>query len=83
MENLSNSSAIDLEGHSTNRPPLFDGTNYQFWSTKMSIYMRSCDYLMWDVVVDGLIVPLRKIRENEELEPKQRNGWTNAELKKI
>ena len=38
---------------------------------------------MWDVVVDGLLVPIRKIRESEELVPKQRSKWTNGELKKI
>ena len=53
MASSTNSSAVGLEGHSTNRPPLFDGTNYQF---------RSRDYLMWDVVIDGHFVPMRKIR---------------------
>ena len=62
MATLSNSSIVGLEGHSTNRPPLFDGTNYQFWSIMMSIFMRSRDYLMWDVVIDGHFVPMRKIR---------------------
>ena len=49
----------------------------------MSIFVRSCDYLMWDVVVDGLFVPLKKIRGSEELVPKQRNEWINSEVKKI
>ena len=34
-------------------PPLFDGSNYQFWSNRMSIFMQSYDYEMWDVVLDG------------------------------
>ena len=83
MANLSNSSTAGLKGQSTNRPPLFDGTNHQFWSNIMSIYMRFCDYLMWNVVVDGPFAPMRKIRGCEELEPKKMNEWTNAELKKI
>ena len=45
--------------------------------------MRSCDYLIWDVVVDGYFFPMRKIRGREELEIKQKSEWTNVELKKI
>ena len=56
MKNLSNSSTVGLKGHSTNRSPLFDRTNYEFWSTRMNIYMRSCDYLMWNVIVYGPFV---------------------------
>ena len=49
----------------------------------MSIYIRSCNYLMWDVIVDGHFVLMRKIRGGEELEPKQRSEWSNGEVKKI
>ena len=45
--------------------------------------MRSYDYHMWDLMVDGLFVTLRKIRGSGEQVPKQRNEWTNGEVKKI
>ena len=83
MASSTNSSAASLEGHSTNRPPLFDGTNYQFWNTRMSIFIRSCDYHIWDVVVDGSFVFMRKIRGSGEQVPKQRSEWSNGEVKKI
>ena len=83
MENPTNSSTTSLEGHSTNKPTLFDGTNYQFWNNRISIYIRSYDYLMWDIVIDDLFVLLRKIKGNEELELKQMSEWTNVEVKKI
>ena len=83
MASSKNSSTTGLEGHSTNRPLLFDRTNYQFWSTRMSIFMSSCNYLMWDIVVDDLFVPMRKIRGSEEIVPKQKSEWVNGELKKI
>ena len=51
--------AAGVEGHSTNRLFLFDGSNYQFWSNRMSIFMRSYDYEMWDVVLDGPYVPMK------------------------
>ena len=41
----------------------------------MNIYMTSCDYLMWDVVVDGPFVPMIKIKGTAK--------WTNGEVKKI
>ena len=45
--------------------------------------MRSCDYLMWDVVIDDPFVHMKKIKGSEELETKQRSEWTNGEIKKI
>ena len=49
----------------------------------MSIYMRSCDYEMWDVVVDGLYMLSKTKRRSEELEPKLRSEWTEAKVKKV
>ena len=46
MATSSNSTATGMEGYSINKPPLFDGTNYQFWCNKMSIFMRSFNYEM-------------------------------------
>ena len=83
MASSSNSSTVDMKGHSTNRPPLFDGTNYQVWSNKMSVYMRSCDYEMWDVVMDGLYVPTKTKERSEELKPKLRSEWTDVDMKKV
>ena len=37
---------------SINRLPLFDGSNHQFRSNHMSIFMWFYDYEMWDVVLD-------------------------------
>ena len=83
MISSSNSSAAGMEGHSTNRPPLFYGTNYQFWSNGMSIYMRSCDYEIWEVVMDGPYVPTKTKEGSEELEPKFYNEWTDVDMKKV
>ena len=66
---LINTLAAGVEGHSTNRPPIFDGTNYQFWSNRMSIFMRAYDYEMWDVVLDDLYVSMKIKVGSEALEP--------------
>ena len=61
--------AAGVEGHSTNKPPIFDGSNYQFWSNRISIFMRSYDYEMWDIMLDGLYGPMKTSMGSEALEP--------------
>ncbi|WRX29158.1 hypothetical protein QQP08_021645 [Theobroma cacao] len=74
---------IVAEGQSTNRPSLFDGSNYPYWSTRMSIYIRAIDYEMWDVITDGPFMPLTVNVVTNELMPKPRSEWTEAETKKV
>ena len=38
---------------------------------------------MWDVVLDDPYVSMKKNEANEELEPKLRSEWTEAEVKKV
>ena len=75
--------ATGVEGHSTNRPPLFDGLNYQFWSNRISIFIRSYDYKMWDVVLDGLYVPMKINTRVEASVPKLRSKWSESKVKKV
>ena len=78
-----NTLEADVEGHSTNRPPLFDGSNYQFWSNRMSIFIRTYDYEMWDVVLDGPYVSIKTKVKSEVLEPKIKSEWIELEIKKF
>ena len=78
-----NTIAVGVEGHSTNRPPIFDGSNYQFWSNRMSIFMQSYDYKMWDVVLDGPYVPMKTSTGVKALVPKLRSEWSESEVKKV
>ncbi|XVF19293.1 hypothetical protein REPUB_Repub11eG0097800 [Reevesia pubescens] len=64
-----------LEGNATNRPPLFDSTNYQFWSTRIAIYIQACDMDMWDVITEGPFIPTMKDKDGEEV-PKPKSEWT-------
>ena len=38
------------EGHSTQRPPLFNGSNYNYWKYRMKIYLQSLNYELWNIV---------------------------------
>ena len=49
----------------------------------MSIFMRAYDYEMWDVVLDGPYIPMKNKLGSEAMEPKTRNEWTEAEIKKV
>ena len=39
-----------FKGHSTQRPPLFDGSNYNYWKCRMKIYLQSINYELWNIV---------------------------------
>ncbi|EOY08386.1 Uncharacterized protein TCM_022758 [Theobroma cacao] len=75
--------SIVAEGQSTNRPPLFDDSNYPYWSTRMSIYIRAINYEMWDVITDGTFMPSTVNVVTNELMPKPRSEWIEAETKKV
>ena len=45
--------------------------------------MRSCDYEMWEVVMDGPYVPTKTKEGSEELEPKLKSEWTDMDMKKV
>jgi hypothetical protein len=38
------------DGSSTNRPPLFDGTNFSFWKIRMRTHLMSLGVDVWDVI---------------------------------
>ena len=46
-----------MEGSSSNRVPLFDGTNYAFWSRKINTYISSLGYYVFQFVIIGYKVP--------------------------
>ncbi|XVF37160.1 hypothetical protein REPUB_Repub19eG0122000 [Reevesia pubescens] len=71
-----------LEENSTNRPPLFDGTNYQFWSTRIAIYIQACDIDMWDVITEGPFIPTMKDKNVEEVS-KPKSEWTSVKKPKV
>ena len=44
--------------------------------------MQSYDYEMWDVVLDGPYMPMKKNKGSEESKLKLRNEWMEAKVKK-
>jgi hypothetical protein len=70
-----------VEGQSTNRPPLFNSSDYSYWKTRMTIYIKGQDYLIWKIIVNGPHVPT-KIVEEQEI-PKQETEWDENDVKLI
>ena len=38
-----------VEGQSTARPPLFNGSNYAYWGCRMKIYLQSIGLDTWNI----------------------------------
>ena len=38
--------AGNQEGHSITRPPMFNGTDYTYWKTRMRIFLISMDFVL-------------------------------------
>jgi hypothetical protein len=70
-----------VEGQSTNRPPLFNSSDYSYWKTRMTTYIKGQDYLIWKIIVNGPHVPT-KIVEEQEI-PKQEIEWDENDVKLI
>ena len=44
---------MDKEGGFINKPPILDGTKYDYWKTRMIVFLKSIDNKSWKVVVKG------------------------------
>ena len=49
--------ACVVEGQSSSRPSLFNGTNCTYWKTRIHIYIQSISYYLWKVNIKGPYKP--------------------------
>ncbi|KAL4340094.1 hypothetical protein GQ457_08G032300 [Hibiscus cannabinus] len=47
----------------------------------MMLFIQSTDYMIWDVVLDGLFIQVK--REGDTLVPKQRHEWNDEERRRV
>ncbi|GAV79158.1 DUF4219 domain-containing protein [Cephalotus follicularis] len=40
-------------------PPSFDGNNYSYWKTRMTIFIQSLDYQLWNIITNGHEIPTK------------------------
>jgi hypothetical protein len=56
------------EGTSTNKAPLFNGTNFAFWKVRMRTYIMDLGADVWDVVETGYVKPVVLANKDDKLE---------------
>lgn len=69
------------EVQSTNRPPLFDGTDHSFWKHRMRIFIRSQDIDVWRVIETGNFIPQKRVEG--KLLQKEYEELTNEDNKQL
>jgi len=71
---------MDKEGGFVNRPLLLDGSNYDYWKSRMSAFLKSIDNKTWKAVLKGWEHPvaLDKVG-NKTTVLKLEEEWTTAE----
>ena len=58
----------NYEGNSSNKVPLFDGTNFSFWKVRMRTYIMSLVFYVWDVIHTGYVNPVVLASRDDKLE---------------
>lgn len=69
------------EGGSINRPPILDGSNYDYWKVRMIAFLKSIDIKTWKAVVKGWKHPVKAQAEGSTSTPEEKpeDEWTSAE----
>jgi len=71
---------MEKEGGFVNRPPLLDGTNYDYWKSRMSAHLKSIDNKTWKVVLKGWEHPVVLDKDGHKTKVlKLEEEWTAPE----
>src|ERR1044072_5227009 len=64
-----------MVGGSVNRPPILDGTNYDYWKARIVVFLKSTDSKVWKAVVKGW--KHHVVASTSDLKPEEK--WTKKE----
>ncbi|GAV67889.1 DUF4219 domain-containing protein/UBN2 domain-containing protein [Cephalotus follicularis] len=70
------------ESQNISKPPFFDGNNYSHWKARMTIFIQSLDYNLWDLIVDGPNLPTSR-NENGEQISKPRSSYNDEDRMRV
>nr|ABN06157.1 hypothetical protein MtrDRAFT_AC151520g49v2 [Medicago truncatula] len=71
---------IDKECGFVNRPPLLDGSNYDYWKSRISAFLKSIDNKIWKAVLKGWEHHVALYKDgNKTTVLKPEEEWTTAE----
>ncbi|KAA3480278.1 hypothetical protein EPI10_020726 [Gossypium australe] len=68
------------EGYSTMRPPLFNGSNYLDWRTRMKLFIQA-NNCVWRIITNGSFIHMKRVEG--VIFPKEESEWDNNYIKKI
>jgi hypothetical protein len=71
---------FQLQGTSSNRPPLFDGVNYGFWKIKLKIHAQAIDPRLWTVITEGSYEFVKECEDGKKI-AKDDSELTDAEVR--
>ncbi|KAH1046917.1 hypothetical protein J1N35_037701 [Gossypium stocksii] len=69
------------EGHSIMRPPLFNGTNYLYWRTRMKLFIQANDYEVCRIITNRLSTPIKRVEC--VIVQKEKSEWDDKNIKKV
>src|SRR6266487_6089845 len=71
---------MEKEGGFVNRPPLLDGTNYDYWKSRMEAFLKSIDSKTWKAVLIRWEPPVLQDKDGKNLEElKPESEWSKEE----
>ncbi|GMI90020.1 hypothetical protein HRI_002671300 [Hibiscus trionum] len=70
------------ESQSTTKSPFFNGDNYPYWKNQMRLFIKSMDYMVWDVVEEGPYIPVKRT-DKGRLVPKIKSEKTEEDRRKM
>ena len=66
------------EGQATNKPPIFFGSNYNYWKARIKIYIQASDYAFWNIIESEPTIPTKIVDKEEFLKPQ--DEWTSTDI---
>jgi len=71
---------MDKEGRFVNIPPLLDGSNYHYWKSRLSAFLKSIDSRTWKAVLKDWEHPVELDAEGNRTDVlKPEEEWTDVE----
>jgi len=71
---------MENEGWIVNRPPILDGTKYDYWKSRMSAFLKSIYSMTWKAVLKGWEHPMGHDKDgNKTAVLKPEEEWISAE----
>ena len=69
-----------LEGFLATLPSFFMGINYTYWKTRMTWFLKSTNFDLWDVIESSLHIPTKL--NNRVIVSKPRQEWDELDKRK-